>query len=43
LDLVVKTLDQATGNHQPLRLAACLMTGHFEDGVDRFLLRAADK
>jgi hypothetical protein len=41
----VKTLDQATGNHQPLRLAARLrlVAGHFEDRIDGFLLRAADK
>jgi hypothetical protein len=48
-DLIAETLDQATGNHQPLRLAArlCLVAGlvarHLEDGVDGFPLRAADK
>ena len=42
-DLVVKTLDQATGDHQSLRLAAGFVAGHFEDRIDRFLLRAADK
>ena len=42
-NLVVKTLDQATGHHQPLGLAARFVTSHFEDGIDGFLLRAADK
>src|SRR5208282_902112 len=49
-DLIAKTLDQAAGNHEALRLAARLLavqlpfvTGHFEDGIDGFLLRAADK
>ena len=37
----MKALDQATGYHQPLCLASRLVTGHFEDGIDGFLLRAS--
>ncbi len=42
-DLVVKTFDQATGNHQSLRLTVGFEPGHFEDRVDGFLLRGANK
>src|SRR6266404_4585617 len=40
---MAKTLDQATGNDQSLRLAARFVAGHFEDRIDGFLLRAADE
>ncbi len=43
LNLVAEALDQASGNDEFLGLAAGFVRGHFEDGVDRFLLRAFDE
>ena len=40
LNLVAEALDQASGYNQLLGLASGLVRGHFEDGVDRFLLGA---
>ena len=42
-NLVAEALDQASGDDEFFRLASGLVRGHFEDGVDRFLLRAFDE
>src|ERR1700686_3555092 len=39
----MKAFDQASCNHQPLRLAAALVPRHLQDRVNRFLLSAANK
>lgn len=42
-DLLSEALDQASGDDEFFRLAGSFMTGHFEDGINRFLLGAVDK
>jgi hypothetical protein len=46
LNFVAKAFDQASGDYQSLRFVARLLgfeARHFEDGVDRFLLRAPNE
>src|SRR5208283_185076 len=43
LNLVSKAFYQAAGYNQALGLAGGLVTRHFKDGIDRFLLGAGDK
>ena len=43
LDLIAKTLHQTSGDHQTLGSAIGFMAGHFENGINGFLLRAADE
>ena len=43
LDLIAEALDEATGHDQSFGFAAGFLAGHFEDFVDRFLLRGANE
>src|ERR1700690_359633 len=43
LNVIAKALDETSGHYQPLRFPAGFVSSHFEDCVDRFLLRAADE
>ena len=42
-DLIAKTLDKTAGDDQFFGGAEFLVLGHFQDGVDGFLLRGFDK
>lgn len=42
-NFIVKTLDQASGDYQALRLAVRLVASHFQNCVDGFLLCAGNK
>ena len=43
LDLIAIALNQASGDDDPARFAACLVLHHLEDGVDRLLFGGIDE